>query len=148
MNSLANWTLAGALVLFGGDLTELIRKDKAALQGTWHVTAAEDNGEKVPAEGVKDLFLIFKGDAIHIREAGKTDEKFSFLLTPNKKPKEIDMTYKAGPKKGQTDRGIYVIDGKTLKICMQSNKDADRPREFRTRANSNLSLVILERTKQ
>jgi uncharacterized protein (TIGR03067 family) len=148
MNPLTICVLAGALAVGGGEVSELIRKDKAALQGTWKVTSAEDNGEKVPADDIKDLYLIFKGDAISIREGGKTDEKFAYLLNPAKTPSEIDMIFKAGPKKGQIDRGIYKIDGDTLRICIQSNKDSPRPRDFVTRANSNLSLVTLQRSKQ
>jgi uncharacterized protein (TIGR03067 family) len=132
----------------GSDLSEAIKKDKAALQGTWKVTASESKGEKVPAEDLKDLFLIFRGDAILIREAGKTQENFSYVLNPTKKIKEIDVTLKVGPQKGRIDRGIYEIDGDTLRICIQSNKKAPRPREFRSVAGMDLWLVVLQRTKE
>ena len=72
MNHLATVFIAGTILLAGGqDITEAIRKDKAALQGTWKVTSSESKGEKVPAEDLKELFLIFRGDAILIREGGK-----------------------------------------------------------------------------
>ncbi len=137
-----------ATVLTGGDITEAIRKDKAALQGTWKVIASEQDGEKVPADDIKDLFLIFKADAISIREGGKTEEKFTFTLDPTKKTKEIDLTIRFGPNKGKVDRAIYQIDGDTVRICIQSNKDSPRPRSFSTQANSKLWLVVLQRTKQ
>jgi uncharacterized protein (TIGR03067 family) len=149
MHHLATWTIAGALLLAGGpDITDAIKKDKAALQGTWKVTASESKGEKVPAEDIKGLFLIFRGDAILIREGGKTAENFAYLLDPTKKIKEIDLTVKVGAQKGRLDRGIYQLDGDSLRICIQSNKDEPRPREFRSRAGSDLWLVVLQRTKE
>ena len=149
MHFLATWTAAATLLLAGGqDITEAIRKDRAALQGTWKVTASTSKGEKVPADDLKELFLIFRGDAILIREGGKSAENFSYLLDPTKKIKEIDLTLKVGAKAGKVDRGIYQFDGDTLRICIQSNKDEPRPREFRSPAGSDLWLVVLQRTKE
>jgi uncharacterized protein (TIGR03067 family) len=149
MNLFATCTLTSTILLIGGgDISEAIKKDKAALQGTWKVTASESKGEKVPEADLKDLFLIIRGNAIFIREGGKTEENFSFLLDPLKKVKEIDVTLKVGPQKGRTDQGIYQIDGDTLKICIQSNKDSPRPREFRSPAGSDLWLVTLQRMKE
>ena len=118
------------------------------MQGTWKVTASTSKGEKVPTEDLKDLFLIFKADAIHIREGGKTTENFSFLLDPTKKIKEIDLTILVGKLKGRVDRGIYQIERDTLTICIQSNKDSPRPSEFRSPADSDLWLVVLQRSKE
>lgn len=148
MNLLTAWAITGAVLFSGGDLAEAIKKDKAALQGVWKVTASESKGEKVPAEDIKDLYLIFRGDTIHIREGGKTEERFSFLLSPLKKVKEIDLSLKVGPQKGRADRAIYEIDGDKLRICIQTNKDAARPSEFATRANSELWLIVLQRSKE
>jgi len=143
----ANIVSAVLVLTVGGDITEMIRKDKAALQGTWKVTASEQDGEKVPADDLKDLFLIFKGDAILIKEGGKAEERFSYLLDPSKKPKEIDLIVKVGQNKGRIDRAIYQVDGDVLRICIQSTKDAPRARDFSTRAGSKLWLVVLQRTK-
>ncbi len=139
--------LALSLVAAGGESTEAIRKDRAALQGTWQVVASEQDGERVPAADIKDLALIFKDDAILVREGGKAEEKFAFKLDPTQKPKQIDLTIKFGPAKGRIDRAIYAIDGGDLRICIQSNKDALRPVEFSTQPGSKLWLVVLRRTK-
>ena len=145
MHSFAICTIA-ALAVIGGD-AEAIRKDRAALQGLWKVTASEQGGEKVPAGDIKDLFLIFKGDAILISEGGKAEEKFAFSLAPTKTPKELDLTIQVGPNKGKVDRAIYQIDGDTLRICIQSDREAARPRDFATKAGGKLWLVVLQRVK-
>jgi uncharacterized protein (TIGR03067 family) len=138
--------LIGAMLIFVGD-AESIRKDTAALQGAWKVIGSEQDGEKVPADDLKDLFLIFKGDAIYIREGGKSEEKFSFKLDPARKPKHIDLTIQFGPNKGKVDRAIYELDGSRLRICIQSSKDAPRPSDFSTKSSGKLWLVVMERTK-
>ena len=145
---MTNCAIAVLLYLGTTQDAESIRKDKAALQGVWKVTASASKGEKVPADDLKDLALLFRGDAIHIREGGKTAENFAFTLDPSKKIKEIDLTLKVGPQKGRVDRGIYQLDGDTLRICIQSNKDAPRPSEFRSPVGSDLWLVVLQRTKE
>ena len=143
------WTViaVAGLVAFvsGDDVTQAIKKDRAALQGTWKVTESVSKGEKAPPE---DLFLIFRGDAILIREEGKTAENFSYLLDPSKKPKEIDLTVKVGAQKGRIDRAIYQLDGDTLRICIQTDKAAPRPREFVSPKDSSIWLVVLQRTKE
>ena len=143
---LTAWTLTGTFLL-GGD-ADAIKKDRAALQGTWKVTLSVSKGEKVPDEELRDLHLIFKGDAILTQEGGKTEETFSFRLDPAKKIKEIDLTLKIGPQKGRTDRAIYAIEDDVLRICIQTNKDGSRPTEFRSPAGSKLWLVVLQRTKK
>ncbi|HZZ80336.1 MAG TPA: TIGR03067 domain-containing protein [Gemmataceae bacterium] len=142
------WTVfavAGLLAFAGDDITQAIKKDRSALQGTWKVTESVSKGEKAPPE---DLALIFRGDAILIREDGKTAENFSFLLNPSKTPKEIDLTLKVGPQKGRIDRAIYKLDGDTLRICIQTDKDGPRPAGFASPKNSSIWLVVLQRTKE
>ncbi|MBI3823696.1 MAG: TIGR03067 domain-containing protein [Planctomycetes bacterium] len=148
MNSLATWIIAGVLISAAGEAGDAIKKDKASLQGTWKVVESISKGEKVPADDLKELYLIFRDDAILIREGGKTAENFSFRLDPTKKIKEIDVTLKVGPQKNRIDRGIYEIDGDKLRICIQANKDAARPNEFLSRPNSELWLVVLQRSKE
>ena len=145
--SLAEFLFLTSLTL-GGDTVEAIRKDKAALQGVWKVTSSVSKGEKSTADEIKDLALIFRSDGIAVREGGQTHDNFSYLLDPTKKIKEIDLILKAGPQKGRIDRGIYRLDSDTLTICIQSDKDAPRPREFQSPASSQLWLVVLQRTKE
>ena len=148
MDFITVWAMAGAFLLSNGDAADAIKKDKAALQGTWKVTASVSKGDKATAAEIKDLFLIFRGEAILVREDGKSQENFFFTLDPLAKTKGIDLILKVGPQKGRIDRGIYEFEGDTLRICIQSNKDSPRPRDFRSPAGSDLWLVTLQRTKE
>jgi uncharacterized protein (TIGR03067 family) len=137
-----------ALIAFVPLAGDDAKKDQIALQGAWKVTASISKGERSAPAEIKDLYLIFRGNAILIREDGKTQENFAFTLDPAKKPKEIDLTLKVGPQKGRVDRAIYEIDGDTLRICIQSDKDAPRPGEFASPAGSKLWLIVLKRSKE
>jgi uncharacterized protein (TIGR03067 family) len=124
-----------------------VREEKRNLQGTWKVIAAEARGEISARKEIEELEIIFTGDNIQVREGGKVQERFTYKLDIDKTPRAIDFTFTEGKKKGRTDRGIYLLDGNNLKICIQENKDAARPEEFTTRAGTDLSLVVLRRFK-
>jgi uncharacterized protein (TIGR03067 family) len=138
---------AGLFALQTADLPEPVRKDRQRLQGTWKVIAAENRGEKVPAKEIADLFLIFEEDTIQVRENKKVQVTYCFKINPERKPKEIDFTYTSGPKKGRTDRGIYLFQGERLTFCIQEDPLEARPKAFDTEPDSKRSLVVLERVK-
>jgi len=147
MKMLASCALLALLGAMTQDFDELVRAEQKRFQGTWKVIAAEQKGEKVPPKELEGLLLIVDGDTIQVKEGGKTQERFVYKLTPDRKPKQIDFTYKEGPKKGRTDRGIYKFQGDQLMFCIEENEKLTRPRDFATEADTSLSLVVLERVK-
>jgi uncharacterized protein (TIGR03067 family) len=120
-------------------------KDKEKLQGTWQVVSLEAEGEKGPAEVAKALKYIFTGDKLAIQpaEPGSSSE-FTYQVDPTRKPKVIDMKVENGPDKGNTDFGIYLLDGDNLKICFGGK---ERPTAFESKPKSGTALVVLKREK-
>ena len=45
-------------------------KDREALQGTWTAQAVERNGRQAPAEALKKVKVVFKGDRMIINPDG------------------------------------------------------------------------------
>jgi uncharacterized protein (TIGR03067 family) len=135
--------LLPALFLFGGGAADDVRK----LQGSWQVLAAEDDGEVVPEDDLKALRVVFTGDSVEVQEGRKAQKKFTFKLDPKKSPKAIDFTYSDGPKKGMTDRGIYLLEADHLKLCIRT-KDGDRPTTFASKEGSQVFLIVLRRLKE
>jgi uncharacterized protein (TIGR03067 family) len=43
--------------------------------------------------------------------------ELTFTLDVAKEPKTIDLTMVSGKEKGTISRGVYALDGNTLKIC-------------------------------
>ena len=121
------WTTAAAalvLMAVAGD-TEAIRKDKKAMQGAWKVIASQQDGERVPPDDLKDLFLIFKGDSILIREGGKTDEK-SRSRSIRRRAQRNGSDDQFGPNKEKIDRAHLRVRRRSAAHCIQSNKEAPR----------------------
>jgi uncharacterized protein (TIGR03067 family) len=117
------------------------KKDAKKLDGTWTVTSIEHGGEKVPADDVKDSTVTFAGDNVtyHDGKSGK-DKKGTVKIDTSKKPWTIDIT----PSEGQAMKGIYTLDGDTLKIAL--SEDA-RPTAFTSEKGSKAGVMTLTRKK-
>jgi len=90
---------------------------------------------------------VVKGNEITAiaRDTKVANAKVSFKLAPGRTPKEIDITYLDGASKGQTAKGIYTIEGRTLRICFAGFADSARPKEFNAPAGSGFTLIDLEK---
>lgn len=138
MRSFALFT--AVCLVAGQQADDAAKKDLAALQGTWVMVALEVDGKPVPEEKIKGAMLVIKGDKYITKVKGK-DYETVITLDPGKKPKAIDMVFTEGDKKDKVLRGIYVIEGDTLKICRGLQPEQDRPTQFGTWPNTNLFLV-------
>jgi uncharacterized protein (TIGR03067 family) len=121
--------------------------DKEKLQGKWHIVsvAVEDKvvkREDVPQEWKgafeKDLFV----ERDRFGQVGHSNAKIEFDETRN--PKQITVR-DDGTK--LTFRGIYSLDGDTLKVCLNGDgSDVRRPEEFVTKKGTPLLLIVLKKT--
>jgi uncharacterized protein (TIGR03067 family) len=114
--------------------------DRDALQGKWQRTSpqaaavmplAGPNGEDVTTYG---LFIInvnvgdveIKGDKLTCQpKPSLTPVELTVTLDPAKTPKTIDAANRRG---ATVFRGIYELNGDTLRLCVSVK---DRPKEFR-----------------
>jgi uncharacterized protein (TIGR03067 family) len=142
--------ILAALFLVGADKP---KKDAAStdlekLQGVWSVVGAESNGEKFAVSQLQPSKVIFKGDRMIRTKLGKPFIS-RIKLDPSKTPRAIDIHVKVDNGEGEkTVRrlGIYELDGDTLKIATTMGKK--RPTAFKTRADSDVVLVIYKRAKK
>jgi uncharacterized protein (TIGR03067 family) len=136
-------TLTLAAVATAGDDG---KKDLAQFQGDWTVAVMEEHGKKAPDDEIKDKRVQIKDDKLTVLEKDKVVLEFRFKLDAAKKPRAIDFTYLTGEDKGTTELGIYEFDGDTVKFCV-NEKGKERPKEFTTRPDNELNLVVLKRKK-
>lgn len=68
-------------------------------------------------------------------------------LDPTVKPKTIDNTFPDGPQKGQLYRGIYKLEGDTLTLCVNNENGGPRPKEFLSKPDSTIGIVVLKKQK-
>ena len=129
---------------FAGEVSsqDLPKKDFDKLQGTWQVVSLEREGKQEDPEGIKNLKLVIKGGTYTL-QGGEEAFEGTFILDPTSKPKRMDTK---GAKIPRT-QGIYDLKGDGLKICWAEG-DTERPREFATKPDSNLRLIVLKREKK
>ena len=91
---------------------------------------------RVPINGIVptgDHWIIGKKIAVH--HGGKLDGYMTYKADATDYPKTIDLTPDWGPAKGKVLKGIYDLDGNTLKICYVSPtteepEKSERPKEI------------------
>lgn len=123
------------------------KKEQKALQGTWKVVAAEQDGE--PLDRIVGGTMTVKDNNFHIKTAGGSELKGDLILDPAKSPKHVNLAHQDGPLKDKTWQGIYELKGDVLKICYaEADSEKERPTEFKTLKNSRLLFVELKREKK
>ena len=115
---------------------------KDVLQGAWNVVTLEVNGQKMPAGAAQ---VVVKGSRFTTTGMGAT-YRGTLRVDTKVTPHTLDMVFTAGPEKGNTNRGIFEIDGDTWKLCLNMTGGA-RPTAFATKPGSGLALETLQRQK-
>jgi uncharacterized protein (TIGR03067 family) len=133
-----------ALLLVAADGPDPAKKELAALEGTWTMISLEVEGQKVSEDRVQGSELVIKDGKYIVTTRGKRHET-ALTLDPTQKPKHIDMVFADGENKDKPHRGIYEIDGDTLRVCRSLDPEFSRPKEFATSPGTGLFLVVWKR---
>jgi uncharacterized protein (TIGR03067 family) len=132
--------LAPALAQTAGDAQQ-------KLQGSWTATQAEQDGKT--AGDVIGHRLSFAGNRFQIRSRdGKPLYSGTVRLNPSAQPAAIDFEHTDGALKGKAWKGIYALDGDTLKICDNAPKlEKERPTAFEAKRGPGYILFTFKRAK-
>jgi uncharacterized protein (TIGR03067 family) len=116
--------------------------DKDKLQGAWVLTALEREGKPVPKAQLGNLRvkMIFSDHHVTFEYPDHT-ERGTYTLENTQEVKTIDVVTEL-----DTSRGIYRLEGDSLKICGVPNGE-ERPTEFATRPGTKQVLFVLQRQK-
>src|SRR4029453_5561991 len=112
--------LVVGLLLAADAPEDAVKKEKEKLVGTWQVVAVEANGQKIPAEALKDFQFIFTTDSLTRKKGGKAESGAGYKVDPSKSPKWIDMTGTTDGKE-QAVPAVYKLDGDTLTLCFRAD---------------------------
>jgi uncharacterized protein (TIGR03067 family) len=124
------------------------KDDAKKMEGAWVITAWEQGGNALPAEGLEGAKWTVKGDKYTFTMGGNVEEG-SYKLDPTKKLATIDLDITSGNCKGNAQPGIYKIDGDTMTFCFNKPGATGRPTEFKsTEDGDTFILVTLKREKK
>jgi len=140
----------GLPVAAGDAKEDAVKKDLAALKGTWTAVSAERDGKKLTDEQLKGVTLVYDGAGrASVKKADQLLFDGTIKIDPAKKPKTLDATQTSeGENKGKTFLGIYEIEGDTLRICSAEPAGKDRPAEFSSKPGSGFFLRVYKREKK
>ena len=143
---MTRWIVLVAIVasVLGVAGSASVAQGQSSLQGTWQVLAAQRNARI--ASDLQDHRLTFSGDRFNIRSQGGVVYQGTYRTDAARKPATIDFKHTAGKAKGQTWRGIYEVDGDTLKIC-DNAADVSKPRPMAFASEAGQVLVSFKRSK-
>ena len=117
-----------------------------SLAGTWTCAAATVNGRPLPDATVKQLRLTLTGGRYKTEKGSEVLFDSSYTTDPAKNPKEIIMVGTEGDLAGKEARGIYSLQGDTLRICY-TMPGQQRPAAFESLAGSEAYLIVWQRQK-
>ena len=111
------------------------------LQGSWTATKAERDGKA--AGDVVGNRLIFTGNRFQIEsKEGKTLYAGRVRVNPRAKPAAVDFEHTEGAVRGKAWKGIFSLEGDTLRICDNAaNLAKHRPIAFETKSRSGMSSL-------
>jgi uncharacterized protein (TIGR03067 family) len=117
------------------------------LQGSWTATQAERDGKA--ADDVVGNRLSFSGNRFRIQSKdGQLLYAGTVRVDPSAKPAAIDFEHTEGAVKGKAWKGIYTLDGDTLRVCDNApSPDKARPAVFEAKGGSGYVLITFKRAK-
>src|SRR5262249_14946007 len=143
-----------------GKPTEAAKADKDTLQGTWRLVTGETEGLKIGADRpeTKENRLLFDQTSVTLYakrrhpENGKEETTKSvgtFTLDATMTPPVIVLTWETNPwndKRDFAQRGIYALEGDSLKLCLSLDEDDRKPpTEFSANFGSKRTLLTFKR---
>lgn len=115
----------------------------AGIQGEWKVVALEMDGVSLDPMTFAGSKIVI--EANRFTSLGMGEPYMGTIeIQDSGDPKTFAMHFTEGPEKGNTNFGIYELNGNTWKICL-STKGGPAPPKFATTQGSGLALEVLQR---
>lgn len=120
-----------------------MNKDLEDLQGTWTIVALEVDGSRMPAAALGGAQIVVAGNTFATTSMGAI-HRGELTVDAAQQPRHLDLRFTAGPEAGNTNFGIYEVDGDSWQLCLDTT-GRGRPKAFATRPGSGLALEQLRR---
>jgi uncharacterized protein (TIGR03067 family) len=113
-------------------------------EGDWQMLSGVMNGVAMDASTVKWVKRVTRGNQTTIVAGPQTMLKVEFTFDPSTSPPSMDYLNLHGSTKGQSQRGIYRLDGDVLTVCVGA-PGAARPAEFTSVTGDGRTLTSWQR---
>src|SRR5262245_27726676 len=110
------------------------RSDQDAIKGNWKQAEFVMNGRARDASGTT---ISVDGDAITVKHGDEAEAPAPYTLDPANKAIDLKLE-----NEGRTMKGIYELNGKSLKLCLNPES---RPSKFTAEAGTGNILMVFER---
>src|ERR1035441_1775623 len=91
-----------------------MERDLEMLQGTWTIVHLEMDGRKMSGGAAR---IVVRGNRFTTIAMGAAYEG-TVVVHQTTAPKSFELHFEQGPEKGNTNLGIYQLDGDTWRICL------------------------------
>ena len=121
-------------------------RELAKLQGTWVMVGAEEKGNPLTPQEVKeeDWTLVVKGNTLTWLRRGKVAQRWTVRLDPKKQPATMDLIYPDG---SGTNHALYSLTGDKFTLCVSKkfkpNEPKHRPKKLTTRKGGDQPGMVL-----
>ncbi|CAN5559156.1 hypothetical protein BH11PLA2_BH11PLA2_04250 [soil metagenome] len=120
----------------------------ATLDGTWELVAMIEDGTFMPLDQakknlLKDGRMTIQGSLAMMTQPDGSEKTLAFITNAAVSPKQIDL---AGVNKFGT-KGIYMLDGESLVICLKESDHEGRPAAFTAQPGSDTVLLSFRRVQ-
>ena len=135
-----------ALLAAGGSVgadakEDPVKAELQRLQGTWQLVTVEAEGKAPSEDLIKTIRVVISGSTHTVHVGDQVPAKdIPFTIDPSKSPKESTDTLPDGT----TIKGIYELDGDTLKSCV-APPSKDRPAKFEGKGGN--TVRVFKRVK-
>jgi RNA polymerase sigma factor (sigma-70 family) len=120
------------------------KDDRELLEGTWEMVKAIRAGKELPPRKVDRVFLFTRGYILQKRDQGFSPDVLTYHLDPTQKPRAVTLE-RADRPGDRTHLGIYRLEGDTWTVCVSTGRNAERPTEFASTAESGTELLVFRR---
>ena len=134
--------LAG--LLLGSAATVRAAGAATALEGTWKVTAASEDGKDEAADAIAGMTMTVTGADYKIVKGGAQTETGTLTVGKEGAVDTVDFVVVTGEDKGKTQKGIYKVEADKAKLAYFEDKTPNRPTELASKAGQ--TFFAMEKT--
>ena len=113
------------------------------IEGTWHLTGGEQDGQAISDADIQQSKLKIVGDA-HAVTLSDGLHKGTHTLGTDQSPMTIDASDSEGPFAGNTLLGIFKVEADVFTVCFAA-PGKERPTEFTTKDGKATILHVWKR---